>query len=211
MTASVTIRHRGIVEYTKAYTDMREFSAARDSKTIDEIWVLEHPPVFTLGTNADSKHVLSTSNIPLVKTDRGGQVTYHGPGQLVVYTLIDIKRAKCGIKELVCQLERAVIAMLGDFEIEAVGKEGAPGVYVDGRKIASIGLRVRRHCSYHGIAINICADLTPFSAINPCGYPGLDVVNTAAIGGPQDIASAATDLVPHLVKALGYENAVTYR
>jgi len=152
---------------------MRAFTDTRDLNTTDEIWLVEHPPVFTLGLNGKAEHILNAGDIPIVKCDRGGQVTYHGPGQLVVYTLLDLKRLKLGVKQLVTRLEQAVIDFLSSQHINAARKANAPGVYVDGAKIAALGLRVRRGCSYHGLSLNVDMDLKPFSRINPCGYEGL--------------------------------------
>ncbi len=197
------LREPGLVDYADAYAQMRDFTLGRDADTPDEIWFLEHPPVFTLGTNADERHVLAAGDIPVVPVDRGGQVTYHGPGQLVVYLLLDLQRLHLGIRDMVCRLEQAIIATLAGYDIESAGREGAPGVYVDNEKIASIGLRIRRHCSYHGIAINVDPDLTHFSRINPCGYAGLQVTSIARLGGTDSVATVAGDLLPHLCDQLG--------
>jgi len=202
MPSPVIIRKRGVIDYATCYREMREFTEARDSNTIDEIWCVEHPPVFTLGTNANPDHILDTGDIPVIKTDRGGQVTYHGPGQLVVYVLLDLQRARLGIRDLVCRLERSIVEMLASANITAAGKPDAPGVYVNDAKVASVGLRVRKHCSYHGVAINVNMDLEPFSRINPCGYPGLDVVRTADLGGPDDLAATTRQLLPELLREL---------
>jgi lipoyl(octanoyl) transferase len=202
MSLPVKVSALGTVAYAETYASMRDFTARRDATTTDEIWWLEHPPVFTLGTNADATHVLEPDDIPLVATDRGGQVTYHGPGQLVVYVLLDLKRAKLGIRDLVGRLEAGIIAMLEQSGIQAVTRPGAPGVYVDGAKVASIGLRIRQQCSYHGISLNVNMDTEPFSRINPCGYPGLNVVTTADLGGPVTTAEAAGQLLPALLNRL---------
>ncbi|HPF25501.1 MAG TPA: lipoyl(octanoyl) transferase LipB, partial [Steroidobacteraceae bacterium] len=153
-----------------------------------------HPPVFTLGMNASAEHVLAPGDIPVIKIDRGGQVTYHGPGQLVVYPLIDLRRAGLGVRDLVTALEASVIEYVRGFGIQAVTKRGAPGVYVDGRKLASVGIRIRHGASYHGLALNVNMDLTPFQLINPCGYAGLEMTQLADLGGPADLASTGTDL-----------------
>jgi lipoyl(octanoyl) transferase len=202
MSLPVKISALGTIAYADTYAAMREFTAQRDATTTDEIWWLEHPPVYTLGTNADASHVLDAGDIPLVGTDRGGQVTYHGPGQLVVYVLLDLKRARLGIRELVGRLEAGIIGMLARSNIAAVTRPGAPGVYVDEAKIASIGLRIRHQCSYHGISLNVNMDTEPFGRINPCGYPGLDVVTTAMLGGPASVAAAADQLLPELLAQL---------
>lgn len=161
---------------------MREFTDRRDSEDADQIWFVEHEPVFTLGQAGRTEHVLNAGEIPVIKTDRGGQVTYHGPGQLVAYTLLDLRRHRLGVRELVVRLENAVVALLADQDIIAAGRRDAPGVYVDGAKIAALGLRIRRGCSYHGLALNVDADLSPFSRINPCGYARLPVTSMARLG-----------------------------
>jgi lipoyl(octanoyl) transferase len=176
------INDLGLVDYEPVVTQMREFTLSRDADTEDELWLLEHQPVFTQGANGDPTHVINLHDIPLVETDRGGQVTYHGPGQLVAYTLIDLRRMKSGVREMVTRLEQSVISMLNDFDIEAYARKDAPGVYVDERKIASLGLRVKRGACYHGVSFNIDMDLTPFSFINPCGYAGMEVTDLASLG-----------------------------
>jgi lipoyl(octanoyl) transferase len=182
---------------------MQRFTDERDSSTPDEIWFLEHPPVFTLGMNASRGHVLAPGDIPVVQIDRGGQVTYHGPGQLVVYPLIDLRRSGLGIRDLVTALERSVITLAADYGITAECRRNAPGVYVDGRKLASVGIRVRRGASYHGLALNVNLDLEPFARINPCGYEGLEMTRLADLGGAGSVAAAADALEPHLLLALG--------
>ena len=179
------IRWLGRVEYEPTWREMQRITDTRDGNTPDEIWLLEHPPVFTLGLNADAGHVLAAGDIPVVKIDRGGQVTYHGPGQLVVYPLIDIRRAGLGVRDLVTALERAVIEYCARFGIRAECRKNAPGVYVDGRKIASVGLRIRRGASYHGLAFNVNMELEPFQRINPCGYAGLQMTQLADLGVAQ--------------------------
>ena len=197
------VRHLGLVEYEPTWRAMQAFTERRDAQTRDEVWLLEHPPVFTLGLNGSLAHVLAPGDIPVVHVDRGGQVTYHGPGQLVVYPLVDLRRARIGIRELVCALENAVIDTLAGYGVEAAGRRSAPGVYVGGRKVASLGLRVRRGCSFHGLAFNVSMDLEPFGRINPCGYAGLEVTQVADLGGPSDVAQVARDLVPKLLHRLG--------
>ena len=169
------VRDLGVQPYEKVWREMQAFTDQRDNTTEDELWLVEHPPVFTLGKNGRVEHVLAAADIPLVQSDRGGQVTYHGPGQLVVYVLFDIQRMKLGVRELVTRLENSVIALLDAFGIQAEAKRDAPGVYVDGRKIAALGLRVRKGRCFHGLALNVDMDLEPFSRIDPCGYPGLQV------------------------------------
>jgi lipoyl(octanoyl) transferase len=182
---------------------MQAFTDARDAETPDELWVVEHPPVFTLGQAGKWEHVLLPGEIPVVPVDRGGQVTYHGPGQIVAYPLIDLRRLKLGIRELVCRIEQAIIDTLATWNIEAVRKEGAPGVYVAGAKVAALGLRVRRGCTFHGLAFNVNMDLEPFHRINPCGYQGLAVTQLMDLGGPSGLAEVETELVAQLARQLG--------
>lgn len=170
------IRHLGHRAYESVWHDMQRFTEQRDKDTCDEIWVVQHPPVFTLGKSGKTEHLLDTADIPVVQVDRGGQVTYHGPGQLIIYVLLDINRLKLGVRELVTGLETSVINLLSEYGIVGESKREAPGVYVDGRKIAALGLRVRRGYCFHGLAFNVDMDLEPFSRINPCGYEGLEVV-----------------------------------
>ena len=181
---------------------MQRFTDERDAATPDEIWLLEHPPVFTLGLAGKLEHVLAPGDIPVIQTDRGGQVTYHGPGQLIAYPLLDLKRLGIGVRELVISLENAVIGYVAGLGIEAGARRDAPGVYVEGRKLASVGLRIRRGASYHGIALNVNMDLEPFTRIDPCGYAGLEITQLAALGGPTSVTDAARALEPHLLKAL---------
>ncbi len=202
-TAAPTVRWLGKVEYEPTWREMQRITDTRDENTPDEIWLLEHPPVFTLGLNADAGHVLAAGDIPVVKIDRGGQVTYHGPGQLVVYPLIDIRRAKLGVRDLVTAMERAVIDYCASLGITAKCKQGAPGVYVDGRKIASVGIRIRRGASYHGLAFNVNMDLEPFQRINPCGYAGLQMTQLAALGQPDaTVEETGRAFAPFLQHAL---------
>jgi lipoyl(octanoyl) transferase len=183
---------------------MQRFTDERDSTTPDEIWFLEHPPVFTLGMNASRAHVLAAGDIPVVQIDRGGQVTYHGPGQLVVYPLVDLRRSGLGIRDLVIALERSIIDLATEYGVVAEARRDAPGVYVEGRKLASVGIRVRRHASYHGLALNVSLDLEPFGRINPCGYQGLQMTRLADLAGPSSVDAAADALEPHLLRALGF-------
>jgi lipoyl(octanoyl) transferase len=196
------IRHLGLVDYAPTWRAMQRFTDARTAATPDEIWFLEHPPVFTLGLNANRAHLLAPGDIPVVQIDRGGQVTYHGPGQLLVYPLLDLKRARLGIREFVSALEQSVIDLTAQFGIPAEARRSAPGVYVAGRKLASIGVRVRRGGSYHGLALNVALDLSPFGRINPCGYAGLEMTQLSQLGGPGDVAVCASLLEPHLRRAL---------
>jgi lipoyl(octanoyl) transferase len=196
------IRHLGLVEYEPTWRAMQRFTDERSPSTPDEIWFLEHPPVFTLGMNASAAHVLAPGDIPVVQIDRGGQVTYHGPGQLVVYPLVDLRRAGLGVRDLVTALEQSVIELAAAFGVQAESRRSAPGVYVEGRKLASVGIRVRRGASYHGLALNVALDLEPFGRINPCGYEGLEMTQLGALGGPATVAGAAAALEPHLLRAL---------
>lgn len=198
------IRHLGLVDYVPTWRAMEKFTLERGPDSPDEIWFLQHPPVFTLGLSGKMEHVLAPGDIPVVHIDRGGQVTYHGPGQLVVYPLLDLKRLKLGVRQLVEALENSVIDVLEGYGIHARGRRDAPGVYVDARKVCSIGIRVRRGCSYHGIAFNVAMDLEPFTRINPCGYAGLEMTQVSALGGPSDLKRVAEDLVPALEVRLGY-------
>lgn len=197
----------GRVDYVPTWKAMQSFTETRSAGTRDEIWFLEHPPVFTLGLNAKPEHVLAPGDIPVVQIDRGGQVTYHGPGQLVIYPLIDIKRAQFGVRQLVIALETAVIRMVADWHIEAHSKREAPGVYVKECKLASVGLRIRRSCSYHGLALNVAMDLEPFQRINPCGYVGLEVTDLRSLGVTVGVREVVERLTPHLLEALTLPHA----
>ncbi|VUX55743.1 lipoyl-protein ligase [uncultured Woeseiaceae bacterium] len=177
----IVVRSLGLHDYEPLWRKMQQFTASRSTLTPDEIWFTEHPPVFTLGLNASREHLLTPGDIPVIQVDRGGQVTYHGPGQLMIYPLLDLKRAGLGVRDLVTGLEQTVVDLLADFDIEAASRKDAPGVYVEGRKIASVGLRVRRGGSYHGMALNIDMDLEPFSRINPCGFSDLEVTDLTAL------------------------------
>ena len=195
----------GRVDYEPTWRAMQRRTDEATEATRDEIWFLEHPPVFTMGMNARAEHLLAVGDIPVVDIDRGGQVTYHGPGQLVVYPLLDLSRRGLGVRSLVEGIERAVIATLADGGIVARGSREAPGVYVDARKIASVGLRIRRSRSYHGLALNVAMDLEPFARINPCGYAGLQMTQVSALGGPADVRLVAEALAPHLLRAFGID------
>ena len=176
------IRILGSQPYHSVWQDMQRFTLSRGPNTADELWIVEHPPVYTLGLNGKSEHLLDTGSIPVVQTDRGGQVTYHGPGQLVIYTLLDLKRLNLSIRQLVTLLEQAMVATLAQYGIKAETRGDAPGVYVGSQKIGSLGLRVKRHCSYHGLSLNNHMDLSPFHGINTCGYPDLKVTQLADLG-----------------------------
>lgn len=197
------MRHLGRVEYEPTWRAMQDFTAARTDETPDQIWFLEHLPVFTLGLNAKPEHLLNPGDIPVRQIDRGGQVTYHGPGQLVVYVLLDIARRHLGVQGLVQLLEQAVIDLLAGHGVNATGRRDAPGVYVDGSKIAALGLRVKRGRTYHGLALNVDMDLEPFGRINPCGYPGMHVTQLHDIGISLDLDAVAAQLESHLMRLLG--------
>jgi lipoyl(octanoyl) transferase len=199
------LRWLGSVDYEPTWRAMQRFTDQRGDSTPDELWLLEHPPVYTLGMNADPSHVLDPGDIPVLRIDRGGQVTYHGPGQLVAYPLIDLRRSGMGVRELVSALERAVIRHAAGFGIEARTEAGAPGVYVGEAKLASVGIRIRRGASYHGLALNVKMDLGPFNQINPCGYPGLAMTQLSSLGGPGTVEAAAAGLGPMLLDELSRE------
>lgn len=201
------LRWLGCVAYEPTWRAMQRLVDERGPGTPDEIWFLEHPPVFTLGMNARPEHLLATGDIPVVQIDRGGQVTYHGPGQLVVYPLLDLGRARLGVRALVDGIERAIVAAVAEWGIDALGRRDAPGVYVGPRKLASVGLRIRRGFCYHGLALNVAMDLEPFRRINPCGYTGLEMTQVSELGGPSDLGVVADALAPRLLSALGLEGA----
>lgn len=190
------------MDYVDALGRMKAFTDGRDAAATDEIWLVEHPPVFTLGQAGRPEHVLAPGDIPLVQSDRGGQVTYHGPGQVIMYTLLDLGRRGLGVKALVGLLEGAVMDLLATAGVAAARREHAPGVYVEGAKVAALGLRVRRRCSYHGVALNVDMDLAPFTRINPCGYPGQSVTSLAALGIPWDPGEAGRRLAQSFMALL---------
>jgi lipoyl(octanoyl) transferase len=190
-TSRIAVRFLGREEYEPLWRAMQRFTETRDASTPDELWFTEHPPVFTLGLNAKREHLLAPGDIPVVQIDRGGQVTYHGPGQLMIYPLIDLKRANLGVRTLVTALEKSVIDLAAGFGIDATCRAGAPGVFVGERKLASVGLRVRRGASYHGMALNVAVDLEPFTRINPCGYAGLEMTDLARLGVDGDLPDIA--------------------
>lgn len=198
------LRQLGMYEYTPVYEAMQDFTARRDNNSRDELWLVEHPPVFTQGRNSKPEHILDAGDIPVIDIDRGGQVTYHGPGQLVIYTLIDLNRRKLGVRDLVSALERSVIELLADYQLKAVARQDAPGVYVNNAKVASLGLRIKRGRSYHGLSLNIEVELEPFSRINPCGYEGLAVTRLRDMGIVDDKDTIAVNLCTRLTTILGY-------
>jgi lipoyl(octanoyl) transferase len=201
---ALIVRDLGLRDYMPTWQAMREFTDARSDQTRSELWIVEHPAVFTQGQAGKAEHLLTPGDIPVVQTDRGGQVTYHGPGQLVIYLLVSLREAGLGIRRLVGLMEQSIIGLLDSYGIAAESRADAPGVYVDGRKIASLGLRVRRGCTYHGLALNVSNDLEPFRRINPCGHPGLEVTSTQLLGITESRETLATDLVERLADLLGY-------
>lgn len=201
-TAKVIIRQLGTKSYEPVWQAMQRFTDERDQNTLDEIWLVEHPPVFTQGQAGKAEHILMPGDIPVVQVDRGGQVTYHGPGQQVIYLLLNIKRRKLGVRHLVTAMENAVVGLLAKHDITAYPKPDAPGVYVDEKKVCSLGLRIRNGCSFHGLALNVNMDLSPFQRINPCGYAGMEMIDTATLNGPQSIVEAGAALTELLLDAL---------
>jgi len=200
---SWTVRELGRQPYEPVWRAMQRFTDARGPDTPDELWLVEHDPVFTLGQAGKPEHVLAPGDIPVINVDRGGQVTYHGPGQIVAYPLVDLRRLGLGVRELVCRIEQAVIDVLAGYGIAAARRDGAPGIYVDGAKVMALGLRVRRGCSFHGLAFNVAMDLEPFRRINPCGFQGLEVTSVLDLGGPGDPAAIKPALVQALSRSLG--------
>ena len=195
---SLIIRELGLRPYQQVWHDMQLFTDQRSDSTEDELWLLQHPSVYTLGKNGKPEHILDSGHIPVVKSDRGGQVTYHGPGQVIVYTLLDLNRMHIGVRELVTRIENSVIKLLEDYGISAVARKDAPGVYVDGRKIAALGLRVRKGRSFHGLALNVDMDLEPFARINPCGYEGLEVTQLSELADTQGFNEVEKRLLSHM-------------
>jgi lipoyl(octanoyl) transferase len=200
--SSLAVRHLGPQPYEPIWRAMQNFTAQRSDTTPDELWLLEHLPVYTLGQAGDPRHLLRDNGIPLLRTDRGGQITYHGPGQLVAYVLVDLRRRGLMVRQLVSLMEQAVIDLMAGYGIRALRRAGAPGAYVGSAKVAALGLRVRRSCSYHGLSLNIDMDLSPFAAINPCGYSGLAVTQLRDLGVVEPPATVAAKLARHLVRAI---------
>ena len=197
------MRELGRQAYEPVWRAMQRFTDTRDEHTEDEIWMVEHDPVFTLGQAGKPEHVLAPGDIPVIHVDRGGQVTYHGPGQIVAYPLFDLKRMKVGVREYVNRIEQAIIDTAAEWNIQAERKEGAPGVYVAGAKVAALGIRVRRGCTFHGLAFNIGMDLEPFHRINPCGYQGLEVTTLSDLGGPSGMDAVKPVLLENLARQFG--------
>ena len=196
-------RFLGRQDYVPLWREMQAFTDERDASTPDEIWFCEHPPVFTLGLNASKEHLLAPGDIPVVQIDRGGQVTFHGPGQLMMYPLIDIRRANIGVRKLVTALEQSVVDLAAEYDVDAAARADAPGVYVDDDKLASVGLRIRRGSSFHGMALNVDIDLEPFTRINPCGYAELEMTDLHRLGIELQLEETADKLLPHFLRHLG--------
>ncbi|WP_194437103.1 lipoyl(octanoyl) transferase LipB [Vibrio fluminensis] len=205
MQQTLVVKHLGKQDYEPIWRAMHEFTNTRSDESRDEIWFVEHNPVFTQGQAGKAEHLLNTGDIPVVQSDRGGQVTYHGPGQLVVYFLINLRRKNIGVRDLVTHIENLVINTLKAYNIDSAARPDAPGVYVDNKKICSLGLRIRRGCSFHGLALNINMDMTPFLRINPCGYAGMEMVQVSQLGGPDNVDTVAEQLLKELVALLDYQ------
>ncbi len=206
MQNQLVVKRLGRQDYEPIWKAMHKFTDNRTDETLDEVWLVEHNPVFTQGQAGKAEHVLNAGDIPVVQSDRGGQVTYHGPGQLVAYFLINLRRKNMGVRELVTHIENLVINTLGAYKIESAARPDAPGVYVDGKKICSLGLRIRKGCSFHGLALNVNMDLSPFLRINPCGYAGMEMIQVSDLGGPTEITAVEEQLIQELTSILGYEH-----
>lgn len=204
MSSALIIRYKGICHYQPVYASMVNFTASRNVDTVDEVWFLEHQAIYTLGLKQQRNHIIDAGHIPVVATDRGGDVTYHGPGQLMVYLLLDIRRKAIGVKDFVHRLEQSVIDMLADYGIDAIRREGAPGVYVDSAKIAALGIKVIKGYTYHGMAINVDLDLTPYHGIEPCGYADLKITQMKSFRLQADTRQVSETLLPHLLQQLDY-------
>ncbi|MCW8882964.1 MAG: lipoyl(octanoyl) transferase LipB [Sedimenticola sp.] len=198
------VKNLGTQDYQPVWRAMQEFTNKRDESTRDEIWLVEHLPVFTLGQAGKPEHLLNPGDIPIVQTDRGGQVTYHGPGQLVAYLMLNLRRHKLGVRQLVTLIEQSIVDLLQDYDIDSAARPDAPGVYVAQKKIAALGLRVRHGCSFHGLSLNVDMDLEPFSRINPCGYPEMEVTQMRELAEEITLATVADGLIRHIFSRLGY-------
>ena len=205
MQNKLIVKKLGRQDYEPVWKAMHKFTDERTEEDVDQIWLVEHNPVFTQGQAGKAEHVLNAGDIPVVQSDRGGQVTYHGPGQLVAYFLINIRRKKFGVRDLVTHIENLVINTLKAYNIDSAARPDAPGVYVDGKKICSLGLRIRRGCSFHGLALNVDMDLSPFLRINPCGYQGMEMAQVSQLGGPSELENVEQQLIQELVELLGYD------
>lgn len=205
--SNIEIRYAGLADYLSTWQAMKDFTASRAENTPDEIWLLQHPPVYTQGVAGKAEHLLRNDSITVIRTDRGGQITYHGPGQIIAYLLLNMRRRKLGVRELVRKMEDAVIDLLQDYRIVAEGRVDAPGVYVEGAKIAALGLKIKNGNCYHGLALNVDMDLAPFAAINPCGYSGLRITQTRDLGVPDTLATLSSKLADKLQARLpGLQN-----
>ena len=205
MQNKLIVKKLGRQDYEPVWKAMHKFTDERTDEDVDQIWLVEHNPVFTQGQAGKAEHVLNAGDIPVIQSDRGGQVTYHGPGQLVAYFLINIRRKKFGVRDLVTHIENLVINTLKAYNIDSTARPDAPGVYVDGKKICSLGLRIRRGCSFHGLALNVDMDLSPFQRINPCGYQGMEMAQVSRLGGPTELENVEQQLIQELVELLGYD------
>ncbi|MEZ9656138.1 lipoyl(octanoyl) transferase LipB [Vibrio splendidus] len=205
MQNKLIVKKLGRQDYEPVWKAMHKFTDERTEEDVDQIWLVEHNPVFTQGQAGKAEHVLNAGDIPVIQSDRGGQVTYHGPGQLVAYFLINIRRKKFGVRDLVTHIENLVINTLRAYNIDSTARPDAPGVYVDGKKICSLGLRIRRGCSFHGLALNVDMDLSPFLRINPCGYQGMEMAQVSQLGGPSELENVEQQLIQELVELLGYD------
>jgi lipoyl(octanoyl) transferase len=209
MSNALGFRDLGLIDYEPTWQAMKRFTDCRTRDTADEVWLVQHPPVFTQGQSGKPEHLLLPGDIPVVQVDRGGQVTYHGPGQLVAYLMLDVRRLGFGVRDLVTRIEHSLIALMASYGVTAAAKADAPGVYVDGAKIASLGLRIRNGCSFHGLALNVDMDLAPFKRINPCGYAGLAMTQLSDHTGSIEFAEVSARLRAQLVKHLDYAEQTT--
>ncbi|NOI00361.1 lipoyl(octanoyl) transferase LipB [Vibrio kanaloae] len=205
MQNKLIVKKLGRQDYEPVWKAMHKFTDERTEEDVDQVWLVEHNPVFTQGQAGKAEHVLNAGDIPVVQSDRGGQVTYHGPGQLVAYFLINIRRKKFGVRDLVTHIENLVINTMKAYNIDSAARPDAPGVYVDGKKICSLGLRIRRGCSFHGLALNVNMDLSPFLRINPCGYQGMEMAQVSQLGGPSELENVEQQLIQELVELLDYD------
>lgn len=199
------VKQLGLQDYQPVWQAMHDFTNNRDDDTVDQVWLVEHKPVFTQGQAGKAEHLLATGDIPVVQSDRGGQVTYHGPGQLVAYFLLNLRRKNLGVRDLVTHIENLVINTLSSYGINSAARPDAPGVYVDNRKICSLGLRIRKGCSFHGLALNINMDLSPFLRINPCGYAGMEMVQVSELGGPDNLQAVSKVMINEIAALLDYQ------
>ena len=211
MESPLVVKNLGEKPYVKIWQTMKSFTDSRDEFVSDEIWFVQHPPVYTLGQAGKVEHLLTTSDIPVVHSDRGGQVTYHGPGQLVCYLLLDVRRLRFGVRALVTAIEQSIIQLINSYGVTAESKPEAPGVYVDGKKLAALGLRIRKGCSYHGLSLNVDMDLDPFLNINPCGFKGLEVVDMKGLGIDRPMTEIMEELTDILIRQIGYDVAPRLR